>query len=524
MALRNSDPPGAMQIEAVLFDMDGVITDTATAHLAAWKRLFDAYLLSEGRAAEPFSEADYRLHVDGKPRYDGVQSFLASRGIELPWGGPDDDPETETICGLGNRKNHHFQAWLAQNAIEVFPGSRALLCELDATGIRAAVFSSSRNAREVLDSAGVLARFEVLVDGQDMAETDLPGKPDPAIMLRAADRLGTAPERVAIIEDAISGVEAGVAGGFAQVVGVERSSDESALEKAGADLAVADLAELTIGEGRRLVARKMHSTPLAWEARGAIRERMEGRRVAVFLDYDGTLTPIVDDPAAATLGEGMRAALSRLSAKVRVAIVSGRDLKDVQALVQDETLYYAGSHGFDLAGPDGWRHVVEKGAAFVPILKDAAETLAARLASIDGARVERKRFSLAVHFRQVAPPDEAAVAQAVRETIAEHDGLHASAGKKVYDVKPRVDWHKGRAVLSLLTTLDLDGEDVLPIYVGDDTTDEDAFRSLSDRGLGIVVRDGADRRTSARFALRDTGDVERFLLWLADVVGGEGVP
>jgi trehalose 6-phosphate phosphatase len=220
----------------------------------------------------------------------------------------------------------------------------------------------------------------------------------------------------------------------------------------------------------------------------------------------------------------MRAALSDLAARVPVAIVSGRDLSDVQALVQDDTLYYAGSHGFDLAGPDGWRHVIAQGERFLPTLGAAADALDQRLASIEGARVERKRFSLAIHFRQVAEAGEAAVAQAVRETMAAHDALHASGGKKVFDIKPRVDWHKGRAVLSLLAQIGLDHPDVLPIYVGDDTTDEDAFRSLSDRGLGVVVRDAEDRRTSARFALADTDDVERFLRWLADGMAAQGKP
>jgi len=521
MAPLKNDQDRAPKLAAVLFDMDGVITDTAEAHMAAWKQLFDAYLKGRDQNAETFSEADYRRYVDGKPRYDGVKSFLASRDIELPFGDPADDPEMETICGLGNRKNRHFREWLANSRIEVFPGSRALLAELEAAGIRTAVFSSSKNAADVLESAGVLDRFEVKVDGQDMAEADLPGKPDPAIMLRASDQLGTSPKRTAIIEDAISGVEAGAAGGFAQVVGVDREGHGAALEEAGADLVVGDLAELAVGDGPRLVVRMTRSTPLVREARDELLARAEGKRLAVFLDYDGTLSPIVENPEDAVLGDGMRAALSRLAARMPVSIVSGRDLKDVQAFVQDDSLYYAGSHGFDLAGPGGWREVVDKGETFLPTLKAAAESLENRLASIDGARVERKRFSLAVHFRQVAENEEEAVAQSVGKTIAEHDDLRASGGKKVFDIKPRIDWHKGRAVLSLLTTLDLDSDDVLPIYVGDDTTDEDAFRSLSDRGLGIVVRDGADRRTSARFALEDTDDVERFLLWLATEISGE---
>ena len=522
MVPRKDRPAGGMRLEAVLFDMDGVITDTAEAHMAAWKRLFDAYLRERDSAAEPFSAADYRRYVDGKPRYDGVESFLKSRGIELPFGDPEDGPDTETVCGLGNRKNRHFREWLSENAVAVFAGSRALLDDLEGAGIRAAVFSSSRNAGDVLASAGMLERFEVKIDGEDMAEADLPGKPDPAIMLRAAERLGVAPGNCAVVEDAVSGVEAGAAGDFAKVIGVGRE-DVAELEEAGADLVVADLAELAVAEGPSLVARTLGSTPLVREARDAFKAQASGKRLAVFLDYDGTLTPIVENPEDATLGEGMRAALSRLAARVPVAIVSGRDLKDVQGFVRDDQLYYAGSHGFDLAGPNGWQEVVEKGEAFLPTLEAASDALEERLASVEGARVERKRFSLAVHFRQVSEADEATVADAVRETIAQHDDLRASGGKKVFDIKPRVDWHKGRAVLSLLKKLDLDRPDVLPIYVGDDTTDEDAFRSLSDRGLGVVVRDGADRRTSARFALEDTDAVERFLLWLADEIAGEAM-
>ena len=514
---------GTPRLDAVLFDMDGVITDTAEAHMAAWTRLFDAYLQSRDPEAEPFTASDYRRYVDGKPRHDGIESFLHSRGIALPFGDPQDGPDAETVCGLGTRKNRYFRDWLSETPVRAFPGSRALLDELEAAGIRAAVFSASRNARDVLDSAGMLGRFEVKVDGQDMAEAGLPGKPDPAIMLRAAERLGIAPEHCAIIEDAVAGVEAGAAGGFAQVIGVDREEEE-ALDRAGAGLVVADLAELTLAEGPHLVARTRLGVPLIRDAQAIFATRARGKRLAVFLDYDGTLAPIVDNPEDATLGEGMREAISRLAARVPVAIVSGRDLKDVQDFVGDDRLYYAGSHGFDLAGPDGWREVAEVAEDFLPAIRTMGDALEARLNAIEGARVERKRFSLAVHFRQASDADAAKIADAVRETIGRDGDLRVSEGKKVFDIKPRVDWHKGRAVLALLAKLDLDRPDVLPIYVGDDTTDEDAFRALSDRGVGIVVRDGVDRRTAARFALEDTGDVERFLHRLADHVTREADP
>jgi trehalose 6-phosphate phosphatase len=504
-------------LEAVLFDMDGVVTDTAAAHAAAWKALFDPFLARRGE--RPFSDEDYRRHVDGKPRLDGVRDFLAARGVALPDGGPDDDPDAETVHGLGRRKNALFRAALADAGATAFPGSLALLDALEAAGVKTAVFSASRNAEATLRSAGLADRFAVRVDGEEAARLGLPGKPDPAVLLEAARRLGVAPARAAVVEDARAGVAAGRAGGFAQAIGVDRDGGgEAALVEAGADLVVGDLAELRLSGGR-LAARTFRSVPSVWTAEAALARRLAGRRPAVFLDYDGTLSPIVPDPADAVLGEGMRAALERLAARVPVAIVSGRDLADVQGFVRNDRLYFAGSHGFDLAGPGGWRHVVEQGSAFLPDLAAAADDLDRALADISGARVERKAFALAVHFRAVADADEARVAAALRDALDGHPRLKASGGKKVFDVKPRVDWNKGRAVLALLAELGLEGADVAPVYVGDDTTDEDAFRALAARGIGVVVRDGSDRRTAAAFAVDGVEEVERLLLWLVDREG-----
>jgi len=192
-------------------------------------------------------------------------------------------PEADTVYGLGNRKNRYFRAWLAENAVEAFPGTRALIAELAAAGIRAAVFSSSQNARDVLQSPAMLNRFEVIVDGQDMASTGLPGKPHPAIKLRAAEQLGVTHKRTAIVEDAISGVEAGAAGSFAQVVGVDRKGDGAALADAGADLVVADLAELAIGHGPRLIARLLPSLPRLRDRNDDLRVRLERKRLIFLL-------------------------------------------------------------------------------------------------------------------------------------------------------------------------------------------------------------------------------------------------
>lgn len=234
-------------IEAVIFDLDGVITDTASVHASAWKHLFDDYLRTRadasGEAFEPFTEDDYLTYVDGKPRYEGVASFLESRGIDLPWGGPDDGPDDETVCGLGNRKNRLFRETLAAEGADVFPTSVALLERLRAAGVATGCVSSSKNCRFVLESVDLLDHFDEILDGNDAAERGLAGKPEPDTYLHCADRLGVAARRAAMVEDALSGVASGAAGGFRHVVGVDRGAGHDALLEAGATVVVDDLGE-----------------------------------------------------------------------------------------------------------------------------------------------------------------------------------------------------------------------------------------------------------------------------------------
>ena len=246
------------RVEAVVFDTDGVLTDTASVHAAAWKRLFDEYLRQRAeRLGEPFrafEELDYLRYVDGKPRYDGVAGFLASRGIALPWGDPSDPPSHETVCGLGNSKNRYFLAHLGEHGVQAFPSSVAFVRRLGANGVRTAVVSASRNMRAVLDAAGIRDLFDVEVDGVDAARLGLAGKPDPALFLEAARRLQVAPARAAVVEDALAGVEAGHRGGFAVVVGVDRAGQAAELAARGADVVVDDLDRLGLdgaaeGEG-----------------------------------------------------------------------------------------------------------------------------------------------------------------------------------------------------------------------------------------------------------------------------------
>lgn len=238
-----TDKPVLEDFEAVLFDLDGVLTPTAEVHMRAWERLFTGFLAGRGDVP-PYSRRDYFDHIDGKPRYDGVRSLLESRSITLPEGSPDDPPDAETVCGLGNRKNLEFNRVLDTDGVQAYPGSLRLLDRLAAHGVAMAVVSSSRNARPVLQAAGLLPRFPVIIDGTVAAERSLAGKPAPDTFLAAAEDLGVPADRAVVMEDAVSGVAAGRAGRFGLVVGVDRGVGADRLIASGADVVVADLEEL----------------------------------------------------------------------------------------------------------------------------------------------------------------------------------------------------------------------------------------------------------------------------------------
>jgi beta-phosphoglucomutase family hydrolase len=231
------------------FDLDGVITDTASVHATCWKRMFDEYLQERAsrrrEAFRPFDiVSDYRLYVDGKPRFDGVRDLLASRGIQLPEGNRDDAAEAETVCGLGNRKNDLVNAVIGAQGVEAYKGSIMLIHQLRNQGIKTAVVTSSQNCRAVLEAIRLDGCFDVLVDGNTIQEQHVPGKPAPDTFLLAARLLGTEPDRTVVSEDAISGVRAGSDGGFGFVIGVARKGNVEELRSNGADLVVNDLREL----------------------------------------------------------------------------------------------------------------------------------------------------------------------------------------------------------------------------------------------------------------------------------------
>ncbi len=507
------------QFDAVIFDLDGVVTRTARVHAASWKRLFDQYLQAHavrtGGEFRPFDTGeDYLQYVDGKPRYDGVRSFLESRGIELEWGSPEDGAEAETVCGLGNRKNALFRAELAEHGVEPYESTIELIRELRAQGIKTAIISSSKNCAPILDAVGATDLFDARVDGVESARLGIKGKPAPDIFLEAARRLEVEPARAVVVEDAISGVQAGHAGEFGCVIGVNRGGDPARLAENGASIVVSDLAEVGLEAG--VDARAL---PSALERLDEIVGRRD-RRLALFLDYDGTLTPIVPRPEDAVLAPEVRETVAKLARLCTVAIISGRDLADVRKLVGVEGIVYAGSHGFDIAGPEGSFAGGSERDEFLPMLAAAEEELRSGLARVAGAQIERKKFSIAVHYRNVAEDDLPAVEAVVTNVLERFLKLRDLPGKKVHDLQPRIDWDKGKALLHVLRTLGLDRPEVLPVYIGDDITDEDAFAVLRERGSGIVVRD-EPRETKATLALENPEEVHRWLSALCRRLEGD---
>jgi trehalose 6-phosphate phosphatase len=507
--------------DAVIFDLDGVVTDTAAVHAKAWKRMFDDFLSRyaarhRNMPFEPFEiDTDYRLYVDGKPRFDGVRSFLTSRGIYLPEGHPDDPPGTETVCGLGKLKNEYFLEYIQERGVDVYESTVDVIHSLKKHGFKTAIISSSKNCAMILDSVNLSDLFAVRVDGIVSEIRGIAGKPAPDIFIEAARQLQVNPERAVVIEDAISGVQAGRAGKFGIVIGVDRTGNRDSLLKNGADVVVDDLSGLGVTDG----IDKVKTLPSALDSLEEIAHQARGKRIAVFLDYDGTLTPIVDTPDKAIMSEDMRQVVAELSKYCTVGIISGRDLKDVRRMVNIDSIVYAGSHGFDIAGPEGLHTENQVGTEFLPVLDKAEQELSRMLNSIKGVLVERKRFAIAIHYRLTAPEHTDKVEEVVDKVAARYPELRKTYGKKIFELQPDIDWHKGKALLSLLVTLNLDSDDILPVYIGDDVTDEDALRALEGRGIGIIVWD-EPYKTAASYSLRNPGEVGEFLLELIPLCKG----
>jgi trehalose 6-phosphate phosphatase len=330
---------------------------------------------------------------------------------------------------------------------------------------------------------------------------------DATALVESANRLAVPPGRCAVVASTEAGVTAARAGGFALVIAIDSTG---ALDCPGADTVVSDVREIDVRTGDR----RMSELPDGLQALDLTTERQP----AVFYDFDGTLSEIVEDPDSARLVDGAADALTSLSAACPVAILSGRDLADVRERIGLPGLWYAGSHGFELTGPDGTHHQNPEAAASIPVLTGAAADLAGQLGHIPGVVVEHKRFGVAVHYRNAARDRVGEVAAAVR-TAGQRTALRVTTGREVIELRPNIDWDKGKTLHWVLDYIrDNEGAGpLLPIYLGDDITDEDAFDAVDDDGIAILVRhsDDGDRATAARYALDDPDRVREFTERLA---------
>ena len=524
--------------DAAIFDLDGVITKTAKVHAEAWKQTFDEYLkLREKRDGEAFKEFskddDYLLYVDGKPRYEGIKSFLESRKIEIPMGDLSDSADKETVCGLGTKKNAKFRYVIKKYGVEIYPSTLAFLKSLKECGVKIGVASSSKNCQFILQASELEDLFETRVDGEVSAELGLKGKPEADIFVRAANNLGVVPANSIVIEDANSGVQAGRNGGFGLVLGVARKNNEFELLGYGADIAVRDLSEISFKWIERWFHKKPkslfgswhelettnHAEPLEDEHTHVVIDNLynvrtgkgaliTGKKLVFFLDYDGTLTPIVDRPDLAIMAEDMRDAVKAVAKKHMVAIVSGRMREDVQNLVKIDGIFYAGSHGFDIEGPGGFSMIQPKAKESIPVVSRLIETLKKELKDVEGALVEEKKFSVAVHYRLVKEKYWEDIKKVVEKVVKNEDMVRLMSGKMVYEILPNMEWDKGKAIRWIMDAMKISWSDSSIVYIGDDVTDEFAFRAIRTRGTGILVAD-QPKESAADFRVETPDDVKK---------------
>ena len=527
--------------DAVVFDLDGVITKTALVHQEAWKKAFDEYLKvvseRENKAFAEFTYKDYLDYVDGKPRYDGVKSFLESRNINIERGMPSDGPDKETVCGIGNKKNGIFVELLKSKGVQVYPSTIELIRKLKEEGIKIGVASSSKNCRHILESAGIEHLFQTRVDGVVSSELKLRGKPEGDIFVLAAHNLNSSPSGSIVVEDAASGVEAGRNGGFGLVLGIARKDNSDDLLRHYADIAVDDLSSIDISMLNDWFLKEPVYIFEAWDDNKKLRDWADyfkkneniyinerylsnakgifssGKKNILFLDYDGTLTPIVAKPDLAVLSSDMKNILGKLSSQYTVAIVSGRLREDVQKLVGIDGIFYAGSHGFDIKGPSF--SLIQKDAeAIIPLMSDIAVNIKDELGKIDGVIIEDKKFSLAVHYRLLKDDkylDD--IRNCINNIINDNHSLRLMEGKKVFEIMPRIDWDKGKAIRWIMQALGLRFDEVNVVYIGDDTTDEDAFRIIRTRGVGVLVS-GNSRRSAADFRVSSVDEVKKLFEYM----------
>lgn len=497
--------------DAVIFHLDGVVTHANKVHAAAWKQTFDSYLLKRnpqiGEDLAPFHiDLDYRRYLDGKPRDTGIKHFLSSRHINLPRESADDPTYTNTIRRLGNRKDLIFEAILQQEGIEAYGCAIALIHQLRKAGIKTGVVSASRHCKMVLERGAIEDLFDAQVDGLEAELLELDGKPDPYVLLELARRLGIAPARTVVIEDSVIGVTACRRGRFGLNIGFDSGDRRELMLEHGADHVLDDLCSVHV-EGA-----VDDELPTDLVDMSLVTNQLTGKQPVLFIDYGGTLAPATHRTEDVPISKKTRRTLRKTARMIPLTIVSGRDVEDICMQVGLQELYYAGSHGLDIRGHNIHLELPE-GDEALQDLDHAMEALGRLLVNLPGVSIERKRFAIVVHFNDEGMDNAERAAAAMRQVQTQFPRLKITGGKEVIELLPDIDWDKARAMNWLLSELGMDGTNVLPIYIGDDVTDEVAFTKLRERGIGILVAD-KPQPSAATYRINNPEEVLELLKFL----------
>jgi trehalose-phosphatase len=499
--------------DAVIFDLYGALTDAAAVERQAWASLFNDYLVLrpayEGEDHSLFSDDDYHQLVDGKPRPDGVADFLAARGITLPRGMASDVGH-DTIHGLANRQRK-LSADLLDRDVPLLAAMVTLTRKLREIGVATAVHASGTASQRlsVGDRIGD-NHLDVFIDEVAPGGEGNAGPivlPDAIPVLDAANTLGVRPHRAVVVGDTEERLSEGRDAGFALVIGVDETGSADGRSGGDADFVVGDLADIAVRTGDKRIS----EIPNALESYGQLAGIALGRDSVLFLNYDVVLPQTVSDPVAVTQMDKAVQKLGSLAALSPVVLVSGRDLADIRDRVGIPEIWYAGSHGFELLGPDGSHHEHEGAASAVPALANAADELRETLEDIPGVRVVHNRFTVAVHYPATAPQHIDDIVAATHR-FGKRNKLRVSTGRTLVELRPDVEWAQGTRLAWIRSRLDKPRSRI-PIYIGGDLTDEDAFDAVQLGGVGIAVRHNEDgnRRTSARFVLDGPDEVRAML-------------
>lgn len=503
-------------MKAIIIDMSEVLIHTALINKNAWETTFND-LLKNKNNIQPFIDEDFYSFIEGKPKFERVQNFLNSRNINLPFGSQSDPEENETVCGLEKKKSKLFSQMLKKNELQFYEMALQKIKYWKEKGLKTAIVSSDENFKKALNSSEIRNLFDVKIDGHASRKKGLKEKPEADLYIEATKELGIAPESCVLFDDSVPGLQAGSKGNFGLVIGVNRRENRKLLSENGADLVIDDFDELDLVNDPEVKAWFDQPTPPFASQYVEIGKLVYEKTPVLFLDYDGTLTPIVQRPEDAVISEEMRDVLNECASKFNVAAVSGRDMDDLKSRINLDTLIYAGSHGFRISGPGGLYMEHEKSEEILPELDNMEKKLQQVFSNtIEGVQIERKRYAIAIHYRNSKEQDVPFIKEKVFEATENSEIFKVGEGKKILEIKPGIDWHKGKAVLWILEKLGLNDPDkYIPIYIGDDVTDEDAYEALKGRGIGIQVGPGAES-TAAQYKLKNVYQVRIFLKELAN--------